>query len=234
MNKKKLVTRLLLIMIIYIANFVFAKGVVQKMFESLKGESYKIVSLEIGAAFFAVALLALYFLFLQTIPYFIYLYFKHSDIFYSEEKEIIRWTLLTIPMGIVGSTFSFTIVKDMIIPFFLAFSSFLGVEEYIGIIQIINLTITMAVTFFIIFQLPLIIKFLTSIRIISKDNLKMKSVRLSMLLIISVVAAWITPSDIVSMLLVAVPIYTTYEIGIMISSDNSNFVECSLDEIITY
>ncbi len=219
-------------MIAYISNFLIAKKVVQYLFQSLKNDSIKIISLDIGASFMAIAVLALYFLFLQTIPYFLFLYFKHNDMLYLEEKKIVRWTLLTIPMGLVGSLFSFTVVKEMIIPFFMAFSVFLGLEEVIGFVQVISLTVTMAITFFLIFQIPLLIKFLTETRIVSKNNLKVKQVRLTILLVVCVVSAWITPSDIISMLMVTIPIYSTYEFGIFISSDDSNYHEVELKEIL--
>ena len=216
---RKLIKRLLALILIYIANFILAKFVVQWLLTDLKDQSYKIISLDISASFIAIAMLALYFLFLQVTPYFLVLYMKHNDIFYEEERRIIRYLGITIPLGIMGSLFSYYVVKDMIIPFFMEFNRFVGVEEVIGFHQIVNLIIIQGITFFLIFQLPLILKFITSIGLVSKHQLKSKKIRVGVFLFVLILSSWLTPTDPLSTMMVLIPIYTCYEVGILISKN---------------
>ena len=69
--------------------------------------------------------------------------------------------------------------------------------------------------FGIVFQLPLVILFLTKIGIVSPQLLIDK--RKEIIVIIFVLAAFFTPPDIITQLLLALPLLILYEISIIIS-----------------
>lgn len=216
-TKRKFVKRTILLTILYVINFIWAKNLVQEMLIVLKNNSYKIISLDVTASFFAIAILALYFLFIETLPFYILLYLKHNDILYPEERKVMRYLILTIPLGILGSMFSFKVVTEFILPFFVSFSAYLGIEEIIGFSQLITLILVQGFAFFMLFQIPLIIKLLTTIGIVTKKTLKQKNVRVGFLWVVLLISSWLTPPDLVSLSTVAIPIYGTYELGILIS-----------------
>lgn len=214
---KKFYRRIISLFILYIINFLVSKEIVRYIFNDIKDSTYKIISLDVTTVFFSICILALYLLIIQTMPYFFYLYIKNRDALLIEERKIINWAMLTIPLGVIGSFFSFYIVKEMILPFFIEFNYFLGLEQTIGYSQIISLIVIQAIVFFLIFQIPLIIKFLTALKIIKKDILKKRNSRLTYLTIITILSSWLTPPDPISLLMVALPLYLCYEIGILIS-----------------
>lgn len=67
----------------------------------------------------------------------------------------------------------------------------------------------------ILFELPIIIYFLTKIGLVTPDFLRKN--RKYMLIIVLILSAIITPPDILSQIIVAIPIMFLYEISILIS-----------------
>lgn len=86
-----------------------------------------------------------------------------------------------------------------------------SLDDYVGFLTLLTLPIG------IVFELPIIIYFLSKLGIVTPSLLK--QYRKHMVVVLLVVAGIITPSpDIVSQLLVGVPLYLLYEIGIVVSS----------------
>jgi sec-independent protein translocase protein TatC len=67
----------------------------------------------------------------------------------------------------------------------------------------------------IIFELPLVIYFLTKIGLLTPQFLQ--KYRKHSLVIVLIIAAIITPPDIASQIIVSIPIMILYEIGILVS-----------------
>lgn len=86
-----------------------------------------------------------------------------------------------------------------------------SLDDYVGFLTLLTLPIG------IVFELPIIIYFLSKLGIVTPRLLK--QYRKHMVVVLLVVAGIITPSpDIVSQLLVGVPLYLLYEIGIVVSN----------------
>jgi sec-independent protein translocase protein TatC len=73
----------------------------------------------------------------------------------------------------------------------------------------------MLLGFGLIFQLPLIIIFLTEIRVVSPKILKTK--RPYVIVLIFIVAAILTPPDVFTQFLMAIPLIILYELSILVS-----------------
>ena len=71
------------------------------------------------------------------------------------------------------------------------------------------------IPFGLIFEIPMVVYFLTSVGIITPD--KLIKVRKYVLLVVLVIAAILTPPDIISQLCLAGPMLILYEAGILIS-----------------
>ena len=72
----------------------------------------------------------------------------------------------------------------------------------------------------IVLEIPLFVYFLTKVGIIKPEHLRKN--RKYVLLVILVLAAMLTPPDIISQLMLAAPMYLLYEISIKISSSVYN------------
>lgn len=113
-----------------------------------------------------------------------------------------------------GVLFSYYIVVPISIRFLLGFSSDV-IVPMITIKNYVSFVATMLLAFGIIFELPLILMFLTMIGVASPAFLIQK--RKYAVVMILIVSALITPPDVISQLLMAVPLIILYEIGIVVS-----------------
>ena len=116
---------------------------------------------------------------------------------------------------VAGILFCFT----AIIPAMMRFSLSMQTSELtpaIGISNFTTLICMMMLGFGIMFQLPIIVLFLTLSGIIRLDTLK--KLRPIVLVVILVLSALLTPPDILSQLMMGLPTYLLFELSLFISS----------------
>lgn len=132
-----------------------------------------------------------------------------------KEKKYIK---ISIGMGslffLIGSTFAYTLVLPVIMKFFGGFQ-IPEIEANISFGNYLNFVISILLAFGVVFELPIIMFLLTRFRILTSKFFA--KYRKYMILIIFVVAAFLTPPDIISQSLLAIPMMLLYEIGIILS-----------------
>jgi len=134
------------------------------------------------------------------------------------EKEQ-RATLVFVPwalvMCLVGLAFSYFIVFPMAFLFTEKVTFNLGLEQTYGVSQYFSFLFNILLPISLLFELPLVILFLSRIGILSPVLLvRMRKVAWFILIAIGVT---VTPPDVVSDLLVAVPLVLLYEISVLLS-----------------
>ena len=130
----------------------------------------------------------------------------------SEKKFVYIFAPLSLFFFLSGAAFAYFITVPMAYRFLMSFSSeylvpMVTVKNYLGFLG------HMMVAFGVAFELPLILAFLAKIGIASPEYLR--QMRRHAIIIILVVAAMLTPPDIASMLVLAVPLMILYEVGII-------------------
>lgn len=135
---------------------------------------------------------------------------------YEKERKV---TLLYIPIAMVlmliGMAFSYFIVVPYIIQFTFDLSAEMGIETTIGINEYFGFLFRTVLPFGVIFQLPVVVLFLTQLGIITPMFLKQN--RKYAYFIMFVLAALIAPPDFMTHLLLTVPMIILYEISIYVS-----------------
>jgi len=132
----------------------------------------------------------------------------------SEKKYSLIFGPLSFLFFIVGISFGYFVIVPIGLKFLLGFASdFLS--PMITISGYISFVGTLALTFGVVFQLPLLSAFLTKISIVTPKFLS--SNRKHAIVIIFVVAAFLTPPDVVTQVLMALPLIFLYELGIIFS-----------------
>lgn len=114
-----------------------------------------------------------------------------------------------------GVAFANFIVMPFVLRFLIQFTNNVDVSASISIQQYVSFLLTMYVIFGLVFELPVISVLLTALGLIKADWLKKG--RKIMIVVIFVVAAIITPPDVVSQIMVAIPMILLYEISIALS-----------------
>ncbi len=129
-----------------------------------------------------------------------------------------KYLLVALYMGIIfflmGSFFAYFIIIPMTLSFFVKMSvnqiaPMFSFANYIGFCS------TLLLSFGLVFQLPLLILLLTQLNLVSPKTFK--RYRKFFVLAIFVVAAVLTPPDVVSQMLMALPMILLYEFSISLS-----------------
>lgn len=136
----------------------------------------------------------------------------------SEREQ--RWTLTFVPLAlllfIVGLAFSYWVVFPMAFAFTTGVSEHLGLVETYSAIQYFTFLFNVVVPIALLFELPLVIMFLTFIRIL--NPLRLRKFRRMAYLILIVLGTFVTPPDFISDILVSIPLILLYELSIWTSA----------------
>jgi len=130
----------------------------------------------------------------------------------SEKKFVLVFAPLSLLFFLSGGAFAYFVAVPRAYKFLMSFASaslipMVTVKNYLGFLG------HMIVAFGVAFELPLILAFLAKIGIASPEYLRQK--RQHAIIIILIVAAILAPPDIISMLILAVPLMILYEVGIV-------------------
>lgn len=129
-------------------------------------------------------------------------------------KGVVAYGSILFTLGIL---FGYFLVSPLCIQFFGTYKMTDAIENNFTINSYMSIITT--TTFFsgIFFELPVVIFLLTKIGIVSPELLK--KYRKHALVIILILSAVITPPDVVSQILVSLPVLGLYEIGIRVSKN---------------
>jgi sec-independent protein translocase protein TatC len=131
-----------------------------------------------------------------------------------------RATIKYIPFAFIsfvgGAAFGYYVVFPLAIHFTTSLNQGLGLVETYGAADYFRFLTNIVVPVSLLFELPLIVLFLTHLRLVNPQRLrKMRKVAYFALVVASVA---ITPPDFFSALLVLVPLLLLYEFGIVLSA----------------
>lgn len=116
---------------------------------------------------------------------------------------------------IVGVMFSYIIVLPTLIVFFIGFK-IEEIQPMIGFSNYLTFVINTLLAFGVIFELPIVMVLLSRFGLVKVSF--MKKNRKYFILVIFIVAAILTPPDIISQVLLGIPMTILFEIGIFLSS----------------
>lgn len=130
-----------------------------------------------------------------------------------ERKLIVLYFPIAIVLFLVGVLFAYFITIPAGLLFLVNVSSEL--EPMIIISKYTSIVILLGLVFGVIFEMPLIILFLTKIGIVTPKFLAKK--RKYAFFLVFVIAAVLTPPDIFTQILLAIPVILLYELSVLIS-----------------
>ena len=133
-----------------------------------------------------------------------------------KEVRQVRWNVMTTSLlFFVGTTFGYFMILPISIQFLSNFVLIDEVENIWRVGEVISFEMMLLFGTGLLFQLPVIIFYLSKLGIISPAFLK--RYRRHSIVVLLVLAALVTPPDPFSQLLIFLPLISLYEIGIMIS-----------------
>lgn len=130
---------------------------------------------------------------------------KHS-------RGAVFWSSL---LFILGAAFGYFVISPLTVHFFRNYYVSQMVENQINLISYISTVNSVVLSAAVIFELPVLIFFLSKAGLVTVDFLK--KYRKHSLIVVLTLSAVITPPDIFSQILVSLPLMILYEIGIILA-----------------
>lgn len=132
-----------------------------------------------------------------------------------EQKATLRYIPYVIVLFIAGVAFSYMILFPYIMKFMMEWSQDMNVEQTIGINEYFQFLFKITIPFGFVFQLPVIMHFVARIGLVTP--MWMASVRKYAYFSLLVIAAIIAPPEVVSHLMITIPLCILYEVSIWIA-----------------
>lgn len=132
-----------------------------------------------------------------------------------EQKSSLKYVPFVIVMALLGLSFAYFVVFPLAFNFTRSVSESLGLEETYGVKQYFDFMFSILLPITILFELPLVIMFLTAIRIV--NPIRLRKMRKVAYFLMAVIGVMITPPDFISDILVIIPLIVLYEISVWLS-----------------
>jgi len=175
-----------------------------------------LVFIQLTEPFFTYLRIGLYTSLFLTFPYLlgqIWLFVRPA-LFAKERKAVWPFILLSYPLFVGGGLFGYFIVIPLGYDFFLGFENKFTIPT-LSMASYLSLTIHLLFAFGLVFELPTISFILTKLGILNANWLRTN--RKYSLVVIFIGAAVLTPPDVFTQTLMAVPLIFLYEISILVS-----------------
>ena len=151
-------------------------------------------------------------------PYVLYEVWKFiSPALYENERKLARGFILTASLlFFIGVLFGYYLITPLSVNFLGSYSVSPEVRNQIDLNSYISVVRSSVISCGIIFELPIVVYFLTKLGVITPAF--MRKYRRHAVIVVLIIAAIITPPDVVSQIIVSIPIMLLYEISIFISA----------------
>ena len=141
--------------------------------------------------------------------------FVSSGLYTSEKRYLLVFGPLSVLLFSGGAAFGFFIVVPIAIKVLLGISKSPMITPMITVNNYVSFVGVLTIMFGVVFELPILVLLLTKLGIVNPRMLSTK--RRYAILFIFIIAGVLTPPDVVSQILMAVPLLVLYEISILLA-----------------
>ncbi|MBR2299930.1 MAG: twin-arginine translocase subunit TatC [Alphaproteobacteria bacterium] len=139
---------------------------------------------------------------------------------YEHEKRFIKSIVLSSSvLFVLGVLFCLFLILPMVIRFSLSFTGDY-IKPMLGVSNTISLSLMLSLVFGVMFQFPLITYALIKAGIVSFESMKQK--RPYVFVLILILSGILTPPDIISQLMLTLPTYALFEVGLLMAKPSKN------------
>jgi sec-independent protein translocase protein TatC len=154
--------------------------------------------------------------FLIALPYVLWQMwaFVAPGLYHHEKKLAVPVLVSSFLFFLIGMSFAYFFVFPVAFGFFAGYTP-VGVQMMTDIDKYLSFVLTMFIAFGVTFETPVIVIVLVRLRIVTLE--KLRAIRSYVVVGAFVVGAIFTPPDVVSQLLLAIPLWLLYELGILLA-----------------
>lgn len=222
-------TRLIRVAVVFVVavfvGYYFAQNIyaflVQPLADVLAGQDRRMIFTALHEAFFTLLKVALFAAAFVTFPYMSIEVWKFvaPGLYRNEKHAFLPFLVATPVMFVTGGAFVYYFIFPLAWKFFLSFElpaadGGLPIQLEAKVNEYLSLSMKLIFAFGVSFELPVVLTLLVRVGILSTETLINK--RRYAILIITIIAAIITPPDAISMVALAIPMYLLYEVTIII------------------
>ena len=203
----------------FVISYIFSKQLfsflILPLTEVLPADSHLIFTNlpEMFIAYIKVALIAGIILAMPVVFYELWMFLAPA-LYRREKGYLIPFVLFSSILFLVGSLFGYFVVFPYGFKFFIGFATE-DIQALPSVKQYFSFTIRLLLAFGLVFELPVVVFFMTKIGLITPDS--MKRFRKFAILSSFILSAILTPPDVATQIMMALPIIILYEVSILIS-----------------
>jgi sec-independent protein translocase protein TatC len=131
------------------------------------------------------------------------------------KRRVIYTTCLVSLLFLLGILFGYFIITPLVIQFLASYQLDSEITNFFDVTSYISTLLTLVLACALVFQLPMVVYFLAKVGIVTSQL--MRTYRRQAIVIILTLSAVITPPDVMSQVLLAIPLILLYEFSIFIA-----------------
>ncbi|NBI28492.1 twin-arginine translocase subunit TatC [Chengkuizengella marina] len=213
--RKRIIWVVIVLIVCMVAGFVVAQPIINYLREAAPDISlnafspWDAVRIYVNVAFIFALVVSLPFTLFQIWA------FVKPGLKPKEQKASLAYVPFAFLMVLVGLCFGYFVVFPLAFMFTSTITESLELIETYGLSQYFSFMFNILIPLAVIFQLPVVVMFLTKIKILNPKLLK--KVRKFAYFILVVLGTLVTPPDAITALIVAVPMILLYEFSVLLS-----------------
>ncbi|HIJ19499.1 MAG TPA: twin-arginine translocase subunit TatC [Deltaproteobacteria bacterium] len=217
--RKRLIACAIAVGVGFVVSYIFAEKLFQILIAPLKAvlpEGDRLIFTALPEMFFTYLKVAFISGIMLVAPYIFYQLwlFIAPGLYKTEKKYVIPFVIASTILFVGGALFGYFVVFPFGFQFFISFTN-----EYVkalpSVQQYFGFAVKLLFAFGIVFELPVVIFFLTKMGVVTPALLRKN--RKYAILLSFVVAAILTPPDVITQCMMAGPLIILFEIGILVS-----------------
>lgn len=140
--------------------------------------------------------------------------FVMPGLYANERKYVLPFVTAACVFFVMGASFAFFVAFPFGFRFFLGFTTE-RIQALPSMKEYLSLCMSMLLAFGITFELPVVMFFLARMGVVNHRSLR--RFRKYAVLVISIVAAVLTPPDVLSMVMLGIPLYLLFELSVVVT-----------------
>jgi sec-independent protein translocase protein TatC len=183
----------------------------------INAEPFQLININMAGQFTTHIMVSMIIGLIMAFPYLVFEMWRFiGPALYDKEQQYARGAVFYISLlFLTGVLFAYYVIIPLSVHFLGTYQVSQEVTNQINLVSYISTVSSIALAAGLIFELPVLIFFLTKIGLVTPEFLK--KYRKHSLVIVLALSAIITPPDVFSQILVAFPLMFLYEVGIKLS-----------------
>lgn len=193
-----------------------------QIFTILSIPEFQILPREVGEVFFVHIKVSFFLGLIVAFPYVFYQFwsFIRPGLYETEAKAAKGVVFICSILFLLGVLFGYYIITPFGFSWLLGYNVGIEVDNSTSLASYVNYITMFTIPTGLLFELPIVVYFLARIGLVSAEM--MSQYRKHAVIAILLLAALITPPDVITQFLIGVPLYILYEISIVIAKRTAN------------